>query len=76
MTVPRLLAHRIRRPGPGSVESFLRGIEFVQDQQRLATLFLEGHRGDGSNVTTFVIGPDEARVWCHFDIPAEELVRV
>jgi hypothetical protein len=41
------LAHRIRRPGAGSVESFLRGIELVQDQQRLAASFLEGHRGDG-----------------------------
>ena len=40
------LDHRIRRPGAGSVESFLRGIELVHDQQRLATLFLECHRGD------------------------------
>src|SRR5215831_13540013 len=65
------LAHRIRCPGAGGVESFLRGIEFVQDQQRLATFFLEGHRGDGT-VITFVISPDEARVRYHFDVPTEE----
>src|SRR5262245_14904518 len=69
------LDRRIRYTGAGSVESFLRGIEFVQDQQRLAIFFLEGHRGDGPTVTTFVVGPDEARVRYHFDIPAEELVR-
>ena len=66
------LAHRIRGPGAGSVESFLRGIEFVQHEQRLATFFLEGHRGDGSTVTTFVIAPDEARVRYHFEVFAEE----
>src|SRR5262245_6580633 len=67
------LAHRVRRPSAGSVESFLRGIELVHDQQRLATLFLEGHRGDRPRVTTFLIGPDEARVRCHFDVPAKEI---
>src|SRR5258706_691890 len=66
------LAHRIRRPGAGSVESFLRGIELVQDQQRLAIFFLEGHRGDRATVTAFVIGPDEARVRCHIEVRAEE----
>ena len=40
--------HPTLHPGDGSIESFLRGIEFVQDQQRLATFFLEGHRGDGT----------------------------
>src|SRR6476620_4757395 len=58
------LAHRIRRPGAGSVERFLRGIEFVHDQQRLATFFLEGHRGDRPTVTTFRVGPHETRVRC------------
>src|SRR6185295_11099181 len=66
------LDRRIRRPGAGSVESFLRGIELAHDQQRLATLFLEGHRGDGPTLTTFLIGPDEARVRCHFEVRAEE----
>ena len=64
-----------RKPLPeadGLVESFLRGIELVQDQQRLATLFLEGHRGDGPAAATFLVGPDEARVRCHFDVSAEE----
>src|SRR5262245_44131477 len=70
------LARRIRRPGAGSVESFLRGIELVQDQQRLAAFFLEGHRGDGPILTTFVIGPDQARVRCHLDVPAEERHRL
>ena len=37
-----------------------------------ATLFLEGHRGDGPTLTTFLIGPDEARVRCHFEVRAEE----
>src|SRR5436190_17860983 len=66
------LAHRIRRPGAGSVESFLRGIELVHDQQGLATFFLEGHRGDRPTLTTFLVGPDEARVRCHFEVRAEE----
>src|SRR5688572_25716690 len=66
------LDHRIRRPGAGSVESFLRGIELVHDQQRLATLFLECHRGDRTTRTTFLIGPHEARVRCHFEVRAEE----
>src|SRR5688572_32388893 len=66
------LDHRIRRPGAGRVESFLRGIELVHDQQRLATLFLEGHRGDWPTLTSFLIGPDEARVRCHFEVRAEE----
>jgi hypothetical protein len=74
--LPKRLAHHIGRPGAGSVESFLRGIELVHDQQRLATPFLEGHRGDRPTVTTFLIGPDEARVRYHFDIPTEELVRL
>jgi hypothetical protein len=34
-----LLGHPTLHPGDGTVESFLRGIEFVQDQQRLATFF-------------------------------------
>jgi hypothetical protein len=40
------LGHPTLHPGDGTVESFLRGIEFVHDQQRLVTFFLEGHRGD------------------------------
>src|ERR1051326_4815981 len=68
------LAHSTRAPrGDGSVESFLRGIEVGEDQQRLASPFLEGGRGDGPTVIAFVIGPDEARVRCHFDVPTEEL---
>jgi len=39
------LDHRIRRPGAGSVESFLRGLELVHDQQCLAMLFLEHDAG-------------------------------
>src|ERR1700722_8799788 len=65
------LGHPTLHPGDGSVESLLRGIELVHDQQRLASFFLEGHRGDGA-VVTFVIGPDEARVRGHFDVPAEK----
>src|SRR5678815_4102928 len=37
-----------------------------------ATSLLEGHRGDGPTLTTFLIGPDEARVRCHFEVRAEE----
>ncbi len=37
--------------GDGSIGSFLRGIEFVHDQQRLAAFFLERRRGDGTIVT-------------------------
>ena len=58
-----------------SLKSFLRGIELVQDQQRLATFFLEGHRGNGA-VITFVIGPDEARVRWNFDVPTVKFRRV
>src|SRR5262249_2553582 len=63
------LDRRIRRTGAGSIESFLRRIEFMHDQQRLATFFFEGHRGDGT-VVTFLISPNEARVRCHFDVSA------
>src|SRR5882672_8830241 len=35
------------------------------------SFFLEGHRGDGA-VVAFVIGPGEARIRRHVDIPAEE----
>src|SRR6188508_1812532 len=48
------LDRRIRRPGAGSVESFLRGIELVHDQHRLAALFLECTRGDRPIFTTFL----------------------
>src|SRR5689334_9852528 len=48
-------------------------MELVHDEQRLATLFLEGHRGDGPTAMSFVIGPGEARVRRHFDVPTEEL---
>src|SRR5262245_8368182 len=65
------LGHPGRRSG-GTVESFLRGIEIVHDQQRLAALFLEGHGGDWAVAFAFLIGPDEARVGCHFDVSAEE----
>jgi hypothetical protein len=42
------LAEPTRTPGgDGTVESFLRGIEVVHDDQRLATSVFEGHRGDG-----------------------------
>src|SRR6266478_6228804 len=42
------LGHSIHAPGgEGTVENFLRGIEVVHDQQRLAAFFLERHRGDG-----------------------------
>src|SRR5690348_10219670 len=63
-------AHRIRRAAC-CVEGFLRGIKLVHDQQRLAALFRERHRRDGALVT-FLVGPDEARVWGHFLVRAEE----
>src|SRR5690349_19077863 len=66
------LHRRIRRPGAGSVESFLRGIQLMHDQQRLAAAFLEGHGGDGPIGTAFLIGPGEARGRCHFEVGAEE----
>ena len=69
------LGHPTLHPGDGTVESFLRGIKFVQNQQRLATFFPEDHRGDGT-VVTFLISPDEARVRCHFDVPTEERHRL
>ena len=51
------LAHSTRAPGgDGTVESFLRGIEVVHEQLRLATFLLEGHRGDGPTVVPFVAG--------------------
>ena len=59
-------------PEAGSVESFLRGIELVQDQQRLAAFLLEGHRRDGPILATLLIRPDESRVRCHFEVLAEE----
>ena len=44
----------------------------MHDQQRLATLFLECHGGDRTTLTTFLIGPHEAGVRCHFEVRAEE----
>jgi cytidine deaminase len=45
----------------------------MHDQQRLATFLLEGHCGHGPIVIALFIRPDEARVWCDFDVPAVEL---
>src|SRR5256886_4152292 len=56
------LDHCIGCSGAGSVERFLRRIALVQDHQRLAALFLEGHRGDRPALATFLIGPREARI--------------
>src|SRR5262245_11438410 len=66
-----LLAPSTRAPGgDGFVESFLRGIEVVHHQQRLAVFLLERRRGDGP--VTFVVGPDEARIQRQFEVLAEE----
>src|SRR5215813_6815971 len=71
------LAHPTRAAGgDGRVESVLRGMEVVHDDQRLATSFFEGHRGDGPTFTTFVIRPDESGVRRHFDVPTEERHRL
>src|SRR6266550_2186903 len=70
------LDHCIGCSGAGSVERFLRRIALVQDHQRLAALFLEGHRGDRPALATFLIGPREARIRLHFDIRAEKRGRL
>src|SRR6185437_228923 len=70
------LDHCIGCSGSGSVERFLRRIALLQDHQRLAALFLEGHRGDWPALATFVIGPREARMRLHFDIRAEKRHRL
>jgi hypothetical protein len=44
--------------------------------QRFATSFFTSHCGDGPTFTAFFIRPAEARVWRHFEIPAEELHRL
>src|SRR5690349_5408085 len=67
------LVRCIRRSGAGSVESFLRRIKLTHRQQCLAAFFLQGHRRDGPILATFFIGPDDARMRCHFEVPAEEL---
>src|SRR5260370_42373106 len=64
------LDHCIGCSGAGSVERFLRRMALVQDHQRLATLFLEGHRGDRPALATFLIGPREARIRLHLEIRA------
>src|SRR5207237_9536082 len=56
------LDHCIGCSGAGSVERFLRRIALAQDHQRLAVLFLEGHRGDRPALATFLIGPSEPRI--------------
>jgi len=45
-------------PGEGVIENFLRRKEFARDQQRLAVLFLKGHRRHGSVIAS-LIGPDK-----------------
>ena len=47
----------------------------MHGQQRLAGVFIEGHRSDCLAVVTFLVGPNEARVRCHFEVCAEELHR-
>src|SRR6476660_7317006 len=71
------LLERLAKPtrtsgGDRSVESFLRGIEVVHDDQCLATSFFEGHRGNGPTFATVVIGPDQAGVRRHFNVPTEK----
>src|SRR5262245_33792293 len=44
----------------------------MHHEQGLATFFFEGQRGDGTTLSTFFIGPDEARGRSYFEIPAEE----
>src|SRR4051812_2252859 len=58
------------------VGGLLRRMELVQDQQRLAPLLLEGHRGDGLTALTLLVGPDEARGRCHLEVLAEERHRL
>src|SRR6185369_11698391 len=70
------LDHCIGCSGAGSVERFFRRIFLAQDHQRLAALFLEGHRGDRPALTTFFVSPREARVRMHFDIRAEKRDRL
>ena len=66
-----LFGHPAFHAGEGTVERFLRWIELMQDQHRLAVLFLEGD-GGGGRVVAFFVGPDEARVRDHFEVSAEE----
>src|SRR5262249_12730095 len=68
--LPERLVHRTR--APGGLESFLRGIEVMHDQQRLATRSLKGHRGHASTIVPFIVGPHEARVRYHSQVPAVE----
>ena len=63
-TSPQMRSHRRALPSR---------VEIVHGQLRLAARFLEGHRGDRLTVVTFVVGPDQARVRCHFEVPTEEL---
>ncbi len=56
----------------GTVESFLRRIEVVHDEQGLGTPFFEGHRGHSAAFATFLVSLDEAGVRRHFDVTTEE----
>src|SRR5436305_3880787 len=47
----------------------------MHDQQRLARLVRESHRGD-SAVLTLCVGPDEAPVRCHIHVSAKERDRL
>lgn len=70
---------RPARPGSGcqpAVESFLRGIEVVHDDESLGASFIERHRGDSPTLASFVIRPDEAGLRRHCDVPAEERHRL
>src|SRR5262249_40058744 len=58
--------------GARVIERSLRGMELVHDDQRLAAPLLEGHRGHRPILTALLVGPREARVWSHLEIPAVE----
>src|SRR5262245_45417764 len=71
------LLERLTEPARGAggdsgVESFLRGIKIVHDDQRRAAPFFEGHRRHGPAFMPFLIRPDETGMRRHFDIFTEE----
>jgi len=75
IVIPSMRRGAFRRTGEGFLEGRCCGVEFVKGDQRLAGIFFECHRGHCALIALFV-RPDDALVWRHFFVRAEERHRL